>query len=75
MQGDPKQVIPWIRVVIGFYNLFLCIAWWWRWVSKADRCFLERRSVSLTSYCLSFKSPTQWPPWLLLAIGAMKSVQ
>jgi hypothetical protein len=26
MQGDPKQVIPWIRVVIGFYNLFLCIA-------------------------------------------------
>jgi hypothetical protein len=73
MQGTWKQVVPWIRVGIGFYSLFVhCLRT--EMLSDADRRFLGR-SVSLTSCGLSFKScPPQWAPRLLLGIETMKSV-
>jgi hypothetical protein len=49
-------VIPWARA-------YFCIAWGRRCLSDANRCFLWRRSVSLTSCILSFKSFTRTVPW------------
>jgi hypothetical protein len=51
-RGTRKPVIPWVRVRIGFYSFFFCIAWWWRYLSDANGYFLWRRSVSLTTYHL-----------------------
>jgi hypothetical protein len=62
-------VIQSVRVGSWFYSL-VCIAWGWRCLSNANRHFLGRRSVSLTTYrpfgtsrCLSFIPsfpPSQW---------------
>jgi hypothetical protein len=59
-------VIPLARVGSGFYSL-VCIAWGWRCLSNANRHFLGRRSVSLTTYrpfatsrSLSFSPSVNW---------------
>jgi hypothetical protein len=51
-----KLVILWVRLGSGLYSLF-CTAWGLRCLSDANGSFLGRRNVSLTSCCLSFKSP------------------
>jgi hypothetical protein len=39
---------------------YFCIAWGWRCLSDANKHFLGRRSVSLTSCHLSLSLPSQW---------------
>jgi hypothetical protein len=50
-RGTRKPVILWVREVIEFCRLF-CIAWGQRCLSGADRGFLQRKGVSLTTYHL-----------------------
>jgi hypothetical protein len=50
-RGTQKPVVLWVRLGFGFYSLF-CIAWGQRCRSGADRSFLRRRGVSLTTYHL-----------------------
>jgi hypothetical protein len=47
-RGTQKQVMPWVRWGVGFIAYF-CIAWGWKCISDANRCFLGRRSVFLTT--------------------------
>jgi hypothetical protein len=56
--GPGKPVVPWVRVGIGFYRFFLCVLPEGGDVFQMQtRLSLGRRSVSLTSCGLSFKSP------------------
>jgi hypothetical protein len=50
-RGTRKLVIPWVRLGSGFYSLFALPAGR-RCLSDANRLFLGRRSVSLTTYRL-----------------------
>jgi hypothetical protein len=50
-RGTRKPVVPWVGLGIGFIA-FLSIAWGQRCLSDADRSFLGRRGVSLTTYHL-----------------------
>jgi hypothetical protein len=50
-RGTWKPEIPWVGLGIGFNSLF-CIAWGQRCLSGADRGFLGRKDVSLTTYHL-----------------------
>jgi hypothetical protein len=57
MQGDPETSDPLGQGGEWGFIAYFCIAWGQRCLSDANRHFLGRRSVSLTSYSLSFKSP------------------
>jgi hypothetical protein len=65
-RGTRKRVVPWIRVGVGFYNLFLCVL-----PEGGDAfqmqmgVFWGRRSVSLTSLSLSITFCVGWALWIV----------
>jgi hypothetical protein len=58
MQRDRKLVVPWVRLEIGFYSLFL--------LPESGDASLGRRSVSLVKYHLL---GTHGPPAVCPSLG------